>query len=194
MRNAENQVSIPAFDHRTATSARRRQRERRRMVSNSGSGGESSIFHPSGGGGACAWSSIGARTKNPRGDTPPAFGGKYYRGSPLAAIYPHALGSEETEGAVYLARNGVEPVVYRRPFVARRPAPGVACVTGLGCITQMPFCVGHKLGPYEIVSAKRKNDAVRSAVHVLKWATWSSGPVRRASQAERPQSRITLRG
>jgi serine/threonine protein kinase len=43
-------------------------------------------------------------------------------------------------------------------------------------------------------SLKRKNDAVRSAVHVLKWATWSSGPVRRASQAERPQSRITLRG
>jgi serine/threonine protein kinase len=43
-------------------------------------------------------------------------------------------------------------------------------------------------------SAKRKNDAVRSAVHVLKWAIWSSGPVRRASQAERPKSRITLRG
>src|SRR5216683_4309715 len=41
---------------------------------------------------------------------------------PLAAIDPHALGSEETEGAVYLIRNGVEPVMYRRPFIARRPA------------------------------------------------------------------------
>src|SRR5438874_13264973 len=27
-----------------------------------------------------------------------------YRGSPLGAIYPHALGSEETEDAVYLVR------------------------------------------------------------------------------------------
>jgi len=26
----------------------------------------------------------------------------------------------------------VEPVVYRRTFVARRPAPDVACITGLG--------------------------------------------------------------
>src|SRR6266851_4472370 len=41
---------------------------------------------------------------------------------PLAAIDPHALGSEETEGAVYFIRNGAEPVVYRRPFIARRPA------------------------------------------------------------------------
>jgi len=30
--------------------------------------------------------------------------------------------------------------------------------------------------------AKRKNDAVRPGVHALTWATWSSGPVRRAGR------------
>jgi len=32
-------------------------------------------------------------------------------------------------------------------------------------------------------SAKRKNDAVRSAVPVLKWANWTNGQVKDANQA-----------
>src|SRR5579864_7786669 len=44
---------------------------------------------------------------------------------PLAAIYLHALGSEEAGGSVCLTRNGVGPVVYRRPIIARRPATAI---------------------------------------------------------------------